>query len=662
MIALRSLRVGGLIAARHRSLCVPLHYLWKLVRRALALAALLPLAGSAACAGLRVTIEGTPLKRPRPVRRQSLSAGSTSCCSAARPAPPSSPRTRSPRWPVVGWLAGLNDTVFVARARARRGRAARPTRCATALATGRAGRPVPGGHDRRRPRRAAVPRQPVRLALPAAAAACRSSRSRSITAPLAARDRLGRRRARPAPMPSGCCRARARSRSRCASSSRSTRRGRRPQGARRAGARRRSSTALGRFRSGGPIPYRPRDEDPRIPETFHVKSFGCQMNVYDGERMAELLEARGHGAPADGRRGRSGRAQHLPHPREGGREGLFRHRPAEARGRLAADDRGRRLRRPGRGRGDRPPRARRSTSSSARRPITACPSWSREAGARRDARSTPTCRSRSKFGALPGAPPAGAERLPHRPGRLRQVLHLLRRALYARRRGLAARGARCSTRRGRWSTRGAREITLLGQNVNAWTGEDETGRRRASDGLIRALDRLPGLERIRYTTSHPNDMTEGLIRAHGEVEKLMPFLHLPVQSGSDRVLKAMNRSHTSDSYLRIIERVRAARPDIAISGDFIVGFPGETEAEFEATLRNRRGGELRPGFLVQIFARARARPPRRWTDQVPRRGHGRAAAAAAGAAQRAAARLQPGDASAAAPRCCSSGRASSPAS
>ncbi|KQN40947.1 (dimethylallyl)adenosine tRNA methylthiotransferase [Sphingomonas sp. Leaf407] len=128
---------------------------------------------------------------------------------------------------------------------------------------------------------------------------------------------------------------------------------------------------------------------------------------------------------------------------------------------------------------------------------------------------------------------------------------------------------------------GAREITLLGQNVNAWADADGRG----LDALIRDLDRIPALERIRYTTSHPNDMTQGLIDAHGDVEKLMPFLHLPVQAGSDRVLKAMNRSHTSDSYLRILDRVRAVRPDIALSGDFIVGFPGETDAEFEETLK-----------------------------------------------------------------------------
>lgn len=131
---------------------------------------------------------------------------------------------------------------------------------------------------------------------------------------------------------------------------------------------------------------------------------------------------------------------------------------------------------------------------------------------------------------------------------------------------------------------GAKEITLLGQNVNAWAGEDGTGKPQGLDGLIRALDRIAGLSRIRYMTSHPNDMTEGLIAAHGDVEKLMPFLHLPVQSGSDRILNAMNRSHSRDSYMRILDRVRVVRPDIAFSGDFIVGFPGETDADFEDTL------------------------------------------------------------------------------
>jgi tRNA-2-methylthio-N6-dimethylallyladenosine synthase len=126
---------------------------------------------------------------------------------------------------------------------------------------------------------------------------------------------------------------------------------------------------------------------------------------------------------------------------------------------------------------------------------------------------------------------------------------------------------------------GVRDITLLGQNVNAWHGE--AGGLAA---LITDLAAITGLERIRYTTSHPNDMDDALIAAHGAEPKLMPYLHLPVQSGSDRVLKAMNRKHTAEQYLRLVDRIRAARPDILLSSDFIVGFPGETEADFEATL------------------------------------------------------------------------------
>lgn len=131
--------------------------------------------------------------------------------------------------------------------------------------------------------------------------------------------------------------------------------------------------------------------------------------------------------------------------------------------------------------------------------------------------------------------------------------------------------------------RGVREITLLGQNVNAYHGAFEGGTWGLAK-LIRELAKVDGLERIRFTTSHPNDMEDDLIAAHGECEKLMPYLHLPVQSGSDKILKAMNRKHTAESYLRLIERIRGARPDIALSGDFIVGFPGETDADFEATM------------------------------------------------------------------------------
>ncbi len=159
---------------------------------------------------------------------------------------------------------------------------------------------------------------------------------------------------------------------------------------------------------------------------------------------------------------------------------------------------------------------------------------------------------------------------------------------------------------------GAQEITLLGQNVNAW---DDDG--KGLHDLIAALDRLPGLARIRYTTSHPNDMHDGLIAAHRDVEKLMPFLHLPVQSGSDRILKAMNRSHSRDSYLRLMDRIRAARPDIALSGDFIVGFPGETEADFAATLSIV--GEMRYAQAFSFTYSPRpGTPAATMADQVPK--------------------------------------------
>ena len=131
--------------------------------------------------------------------------------------------------------------------------------------------------------------------------------------------------------------------------------------------------------------------------------------------------------------------------------------------------------------------------------------------------------------------------------------------------------------------RGVREITLLGQNVNAYHGAGPDGDWSLAK-LIWALDKVDGLERIRFTTSHPNDMGDDLIAAHGECAKLMPYLHLPVQSGSNKILKRMNRSHTAESYLKLIERIRAARADILMSGDFIVGFPEETEEDFQDTM------------------------------------------------------------------------------
>jgi tRNA-2-methylthio-N6-dimethylallyladenosine synthase len=160
----------------------------------------------------------------------------------------------------------------------------------------------------------------------------------------------------------------------------------------------------------------------------------------------------------------------------------------------------------------------------------------------------------------------------------------------------------------RLADKGVREVTLLGQNVNAYEG----GLAR----LIRRLAKVPGLDRIRYTTSHPRDMDDELIAAHGEIEALMPYLHLPVQAGSDKVLKAMNRGHRAEDYLRLVEKVRAARPDIALSGDFIVGFPGERETDFEATLELVREARYASAFSFK-YSRRPGTPAAAMPGQVP---------------------------------------------
>jgi tRNA-2-methylthio-N6-dimethylallyladenosine synthase len=136
----------------------------------------------------------------------------------------------------------------------------------------------------------------------------------------------------------------------------------------------------------------------------------------------------------------------------------------------------------------------------------------------------------------------------------------------------------------RAAARGVREVTLLGQNVNAFHGEGPGGGTWSLARLLQHLSQIEGIERLRYTTSHPRDMDEELIAVHGANSKVMPYLHLPVQSGSDKVLAAMNRRHTAASYLDVVARIRAARPDIALSSDFIVGFPGETDEDFARTL------------------------------------------------------------------------------
>lgn len=320
----------------------------------------------------------------------------------------------------------------------------------------------------------------------------------------------------------------------------------------------------------------------RDPRTFHVKSFGCQMNVYDGERMAELLEAEGLTAAAEGAEADLV-VLNTCHIREKAAEKVYseigrvlnRHggeQPLVAVAGCVAQAEGAEI----------PRRAPGVDIVVGPQAYHHLPELVREARQGRRAVDT-DMPAASKFDALPGrrgqAPSAF---LTVQEGCDKFCTYCV--VPYTRGAEVSRPWAAILDEARALVDRGAREITLLGQNVNAWTGEDEKGRARGLDGLIRALDTLPGLSRIRYTTSHPNDMTEGLIRAHAEVAKLMPYLHLPVQSGSDRILKAMNRSHSTESYLRILERVRTARPDIALSGDFIVGFPGETEQDFQATL------------------------------------------------------------------------------
>jgi len=168
----------------------------------------------------------------------------------------------------------------------------------------------------------------------------------------------------------------------------------------------------------------------------------------------------------------------------------------------------------------------------------------------------------------------------------------------------------------RLAAAGVREVTLLGQNVNAWHGEGENGAEWGLGRLLFRLAEIPGIARLRYTTSHPRDMDDELIAAHRDLETLMPYLHLPVQAGSDRVLKAMNRRHKASDYLKLIERIRAARPDIALSGDFIVGFPGETDADFEDTMRLARAVGYASAFSFKYSPRP-GTPGADMGDQVP---------------------------------------------
>jgi tRNA-2-methylthio-N6-dimethylallyladenosine synthase len=317
------------------------------------------------------------------------------------------------------------------------------------------------------------------------------------------------------------------------------------------------------------------------PQTYRVKSFGCQMNVYDGERMAELLGAEGMTAAADGADADLV-VLNTCHIREKAVDRVY-----SDIGRLRRDDGSSPLiavagcvaQAEGEEIMNRAPTVRMVVGPQAYHRL---PEMIRGASAGR--RMTDTDMPvETKFAALPRRRRSGPSAfLTVQEGCDKFCTYCV--VPYTRGAEISRPFSELVDEAQRLVETGAKEITLLGQNVNAWAGEDAKGRGVGLEGLIRALSDLPDLRRIRYTTSHPNDMTDALIAAHAELPKLMPFLHLPVQSGSDRVLKAMNRNHTTGGYLRLLERVRKVRPDIALSGDFIVGFPGETDAEFAETL------------------------------------------------------------------------------
>ena len=317
------------------------------------------------------------------------------------------------------------------------------------------------------------------------------------------------------------------------------------------------------------------------PKTYRVKSFGCQMNVYDGERMGELLAEKGITPAPEGEEADLV-VLNTCHIREKAAEKVY-----SDIGRLKKED------------GSKPMIAVAGCVAQAEGEeiMARAPSVSMVVGpqayhrlpdmldsAVQGKRATDTdMPAIAKFGALPArkrqSPTAF---LTVQEGCDKFCTYCV--VPYTRGAEISRPFSDLIGEAQKLIDAGAREITLLGQNVNAWSGEDDAGRAVGLAGLIRALAKLDGLDRIRYTTSHPNDMEDDLIAAHGEVEQLMPYLHLPVQSGNDRVLKAMNRAHTAESYLKLLERFREARPDIALSGDFIVGFPGETEEEFQDTL------------------------------------------------------------------------------
>jgi tRNA-2-methylthio-N6-dimethylallyladenosine synthase len=316
---------------------------------------------------------------------------------------------------------------------------------------------------------------------------------------------------------------------------------------------------------------------------LHIKTYGCQMNVYDSERMAEAMGAEGY-VLTDSPEGADMVLLNTCHIREKASEKLFSELGRLKPLKLANPD--------------------------LKIGVAGCVAQAEGAEIQRRMPIVDIVVGSQAYHRLPAMARAAAagqksldtefppedkfEHLPARPAQARPTAFLTVQegcdkfcafcvVPYTRGAEVSRPVARVLAEARALVARGVREITLLGQNVNAYHGTED-GADWGLARLVRALARIKGLERIRYTTSHPSDMEDDLIAAHGDEPKLMPYLHLPVQSGSDRILKAMNRRHTADDYLRLIERIRAARPDMLISGDFIVGFPGESDADFGATL------------------------------------------------------------------------------
>jgi len=345
------------------------------------------------------------------------------------------------------------------------------------------------------------------------------------------------------------------------------------------------------------------------PKTFKIKSFGCQMNVYDGERMAELLGAQGMMAAAE-----ADEADlvvlNTCHIREKAADKAY-----SDVGRLRRED------------GSKPLIA-----------LAGCVAQAEGAEAKRRSpmidivvgpqayHRLPEMVSEATRGARPvdtDLPPLSKfDALPERRRANPSAFLTVQEGCdkfctycvvpYTRGAEVSRPAKDILAEAHALVDTGAREIVLLGQNVNAWAHDGSS-----FADLIRTLAAIDGLERIRYTTSHPVNMSDDLIAAHGEVEKLMPYLHLPVQSGSNRILKAMNRSHTVETYLATIEKMRAAREDIALSGDFIVGFPGETEEDFLSTLRIVDEVRYASAYSFKYSARP-GTPAATMEDQIPR--------------------------------------------